>query len=256
MWMTLSLSALAAAGAVVAGLSWYGRRSANWGATASEVAAQLSGDEWLEDPPPARVRMTRAAWVEASPETLWPWVAQMGRGAGWYSYDRIDNGGRASASHIVGWIPAPRLGDATPIGYLRRHEPGRELAWWLPRVRFLGSEFRGVTLYRVTGAGARSRLVVRIQADVRGLLGRPACWLFRAVDGFMARRQLAGIVQRAERFGARRRDPEHPETGARDQFQLYQAIYASGEEAGVPGKEGAAGCRRAAIADGVIKRSA
>lgn len=259
MWMTLVAAALAAGAAVVAGLHWYGRRSACWGATGEEVAARMSGDDWLAgdtsgpDRWPARVRMTRAAWVDAPPEDLWPWVAQMGRGAGWYSYDRIDNGGRPSARHIVSWIPQPRLGDACPIGYLRRLEPGRELVWWLPAVRFLGSEFRGVTLYRVSGAGGGSRLVVRIQAEAHGLLARPACWLFRVVDGFMARRQLVGMVERAERFGARRRDPDHPETGARDQYQLYQAIYASGEEAGVPGKEGAAGSRRAAIADGVLE---
>ncbi len=260
LWMTLLPAALAACAAAFAVLTWYGRRSANWGATDEEVAAEMSGDEWLpgepvgvEDRPAARVRMTRGAWVNAPAEDLWPWVAQMGRGAGWYSYDRIDNGGRPSARHIVSWIPEPRLGDAIPIGYLRRLEPGREMVWWLPAVRFLGSEFRGVTLYRVSGAGVRSRLVMRIQADARGPLARAGCWLFRAVDGFMARRQLAGMVARAERFGARRRDPDHRETGARDQYQLYQAIYASGEEAGVPGKEGAAGCRRAAIADGIIE---
>lgn len=250
---TKLLLALAAAATAVAGLSWYGRRSATWGATREEVEARMTGDEWLEEGPAARVRMTRAAWVEASPEELWPWIAQMGRGAGWYSYDWIDNGGRPSARHIVSWIPRPELGDATPIGYLRHLEPGREMVWWLARVRFLGSEFRGVTVYRSSGAGDRSRLVVRIQAAARGLLARPALWLFRAIDGFMARRQLVGMKERAERCGARRRDPRRPETGARDQYQLFQAIYASGDSSGVRGKEGAAGCRRAAIADGVIR---
>lgn len=199
-----------------------------------------------------RVRMTRAVWVEAPREQDWPWLAQMGRGAGWYSYDRLDNGGRPSARHLVSWIPEPRLGDAAPIGYLRHLVPGRELAWWIEGVRSFGAFFRGVMSYRVTGEGPRSRLLVRIQADARGLLARPATWLLLLIDTLMARRQILGIKERAERCGTRREDPACPETGARDQFQLYHAIYANGEEGGVPGREDAPRWRRAAIRDGVI----
>ncbi len=238
--------------AIVLALAWLVRRGGRWGATPEEIAAPMTGDRWLEGGPPARVRMTRAVWVEAPAAKVWPWVAQMGRGAGWYSYDRLDNGGRASARHLVSWIPAPRLGDAAAVGYLRHLEPGRELAWWLRGGRFFGAYLRGVMLYRVTGEGERSRLVARMQADGRGLLARPACWLYWIVDSLMARRQLLGIKQRAERHGTRAEDPKRPETGARDQFQLYHAIYASGDEAGVPGREQARVWRRAAIEDGVI----
>ncbi len=258
--MGISMMAVAIIGAAVVAiflaLSAYARSSDTWGATADEVAASLTGDEWLEGGPAVRARMTRVIAIEAPPEVVWPWIAQMGRGAGWYSYDRLDNGGRTSARHIVNWIPEPRLGDATPIGYLRHIDPGREVVWWLKSVRFLGSRFRAVMLYRVIGDGGRSRLLVRVQMEARGLVARPACWLVRILDGFMMRRQLAEIRQRAESHGDRRSDPERPETGARDQFQLYQAIYASGEEAGVRGKEGAAACRRQAIEDGVIEPAA
>ncbi|MHC4550445.1 MAG: hypothetical protein ACYTEZ_16895 [Planctomycetota bacterium] len=234
-------------------LGWYVRRGACWGATPEECARPLAGDAWVEGGPRVRVRMTRAVWVQAPAAQVWPWLAQLGRGAGWYSYDRLDNGGRLSARHLVSWIPPPRLGDAGPIGYLRHLAPGRELAWWLKGGRSFGAWMRGVMLYRVTDEGARSRLVARFQADARGLLARPACWGFRVVDTIMARRQLRNLKERVERYGTRREDPEHPETGARDQFQLYHAIYASGEEVGVPGKEQAAIWRRAALADGVIE---
>ena len=252
MWLIVSAIALAGLLAVVLLLSWYGRRSESWGASAEEVEAQMTGDEWLEPGPGARVRMTRATSVDATAERLWPWIAQIGRGAGWCSYDRLDNGGRASARHIVGWIPAPRVGDSAAIGYLRHVEPGRELVWWLPGIRFLGARFRGVTLYRLVPEGDRCRLVVRIQADAHGLAGRFACWLFRVIDGFMARRQLVEIRRRAESYGDRATDPGSPETGARDQYQLYQVIFASGETAGVRGKESAARWRRVAIEDGVV----
>ena len=71
----------------------------------------------------------------------------------------------------------------------------------------------------------------------------------------MARKQLLGIKQRVERYGIRNADPECLETGARDQFQLFHAIYASGEEVGVPGREDAAKWRRAAMDDGVIHQT-
>jgi len=236
-------------------LTWLGRWGARWGATPEELGMTLPGDEWLAGGPRVHLRMTRAAWIDAPAEQVWPWLAQLGRGAGWYSYDRLDNGGRASARHIVSWIATPRLGDALPIGYLRHLAPGRELAWWLGGGRFFGAYLRGVMLYRVTGEGTRARLVVRIQSDARGLLARPATWLFRIIDTIMARRQILGIRERVERYGTRPEDPARPESGARDQFQLYHAIYASGEEVGVPGKEDALRWRRAAIEDGVIARS-
>ncbi|MBT8496296.1 MAG: SRPBCC family protein [Deltaproteobacteria bacterium] len=245
--------ALAAVTALVLGLSRFATLSENWGATAEEVAATLPGDEWLDDGPPVRVRMTRAVQIEVPAEQVWPWIAQMGRGAGWYSYDRLDNGGRDSARHIVTWVPEPRPGDATTIGYLRHLEPGRELAWWIGGTRFLASRFRGVMLYRVTGDADRCRLLVRIQSDIAGPIARFAGWLFRSIDGFMARRQMVGIRQRAERYGDRSEDDERPETGARDQYQLYQVIYASGVQAGVPGRSDAVEWRRAAVADGVVE---
>ncbi len=252
MWTVATIVAIAVSLGGFLLLVWLGRWGERWGATPEEFATRMTGDAWLEGGPRARVRMTRATWVEAPVEQVWPWLAQMGRGAGWYSYDRLDNGGRASARHLVSWIPDARLGDAAAIGYLRHLEPGRELAWWLKGGRFFGAYLRGAMLYRVTGDGARSRLVVRIQADARGRLAALACWLFRIVDSIMARRQILGIKDRAERFGTRGEDREHPETGARDQFQLYQAIYASGVEVGVPGRGDASTWRRAAIDDGVI----
>ncbi len=45
--------------------------------------------------------VTHAITINAPPERVGPWLAQMGAGrAGWYSYDWIDNGGHPSASSI------------------------------------------------------------------------------------------------------------------------------------------------------------
>ena len=69
----------------------------------------------------------------------------------------------------------------------------------------------------------------------------------------MAIRQLVGIRGRVECFGDRVENPDVPETGARDQYQLYETIFASGEWAGKRGRELAGKWRQSAIEDGVIR---
>jgi hypothetical protein len=72
----------------------------------------LPGDRLVRAPVATR---TLSAWFPAGPDAVWPWLAQMGAGrAGWYGVDLIDNGGEASADHIV-----PEL---------QRIAPGDELA--------------------------------------------------------------------------------------------------------------------------------
>ena len=73
-------------------------RLVNWGATEEEVQGPFPGEDLI----PGGVRGgTTAVTIEAPPETVWPWLVQMGRGrAGWYSWDRVDNWGRKSAERI------------------------------------------------------------------------------------------------------------------------------------------------------------
>jgi hypothetical protein len=211
----------------------------------------MAGDEYLSEEPSGRrkVVFTRAVDIAEAPRRVWPWLSQLGRGAGFYSYDRLDNGGRISARHIVSWIPDPRLGDASAIGYLRHIEVGKELVWWMPGLRWLGSWVRMVVDVLLTPSGSGSRLVIRISGDAEG-------WssflilnvVFVLIDTIMARRQLVNIKARVERHG-RDAEPIDPETGARDQYQFYEALFASGEGAGVPGKESAAEWRKAALAE-------
>jgi len=228
------------------------RRGVRWGASVEERATQMPGDEYFAGGPPVYLAMTRAVSIAAPPETVWPWLAQLGRGAGFYSLDRLDNGGKTSARHVISWVPPPQPGDAAAIGYLRRVVPGRELTWWAPGASFLGAVSRLATDVSLRPEESGSRLVIRMSADAAGLTARPAMWVFMVIDSIMARRQLLGIKERAEKHGARGSAPERPETGARDQYQLYETIFASGEKAGVPGKEEAARWRRVAEEDGLI----
>ena len=64
---------------------WY----LHWGATESEAARQLPGDELVPHP---RVKYTRGITIEATPDRIWPWLVQMGQGkAGLYSYEQLEN---------------------------------------------------------------------------------------------------------------------------------------------------------------------
>jgi proline iminopeptidase len=87
-------------------------RLAAWGASEDETRASLPGDDVL---PVGVTTSTMATTIDASPAAVWPWLVQMGCGrAGWYSYDRLDNGSRPSAEQIVPEWQRVSLGDHVP----------------------------------------------------------------------------------------------------------------------------------------------
>lgn len=66
-----------------------GRRRLQWGTEGTEANDTLPGDEFVEHP---RWSYTLAVDVDASPEALWPWIAQVGQGrGGFYSYQTLEN---------------------------------------------------------------------------------------------------------------------------------------------------------------------
>lgn len=74
-------------------------RLLTWGATRDEATRTYPGDRLVPD---ADGCSTMAATLPGPPEEVWPWLVQMGTDrAGWYSWDRLDNGGRPSADRIV-----------------------------------------------------------------------------------------------------------------------------------------------------------
>jgi hypothetical protein len=93
----LCLAAACAASAVYA--VWVRPWLLTWGATHDETTSAFPGDELIPDPAHSS---TMAITLPAPPEKVWPWLAQMGYDrAGWYSWDRLDHGGKPSADHIV-----------------------------------------------------------------------------------------------------------------------------------------------------------
>lgn len=59
-----------------------------WGATEPEITAELPGDEHVATEAP---RTTRAVTIDASIESVWPWLAQIGEDrAGFYGYPLLE----------------------------------------------------------------------------------------------------------------------------------------------------------------------
>ncbi len=45
----------------------------NWGTTKEECQLRLPGDELVGDPV---IQVTEAAWIDAPPSAIWPWLLQ------------------------------------------------------------------------------------------------------------------------------------------------------------------------------------
>lgn len=174
-------------------------------ATPDEAARPLPGDGLVADEIGV---FTHAVTLPAPPEAVWPWLAQMGAGtrAGWYSYDRLDNGGKRSAWRVDPAAQRVAVGDLFPAlpgaqdaFIVVRVEPARSLVLGVPAGRE-GYVARW-TFALEPAARGRTRLLVRGSFAYTILhLPRPAMRvLARVVHFIMERKQLLGIRRRVER---------------------------------------------------------
>jgi hypothetical protein len=79
-----------------------------WGTRLGESQRRLPGDDVVPAP---NFLMTHALNIEAPPEAVWPWIAQMGRErTGYYCLDSLYNQGIPSVNFVRKDIPAPQAG--------------------------------------------------------------------------------------------------------------------------------------------------
>src|SRR5581483_6166954 len=193
-------------------------RMLRWGASDEEVRQPYPGADLI---PAGQRGATMAVTIDAPPSRVWPWLVQMGCDrAGWYSWDRLDNGGVPSAERIHPEWQDLAVGDrlaSTPSGRawfeVAALDPQRFLGLRAaidlrsgspfdtagPRPRFhldalWGFQLKqlpeGRTRLLVSGyASARPRLL-QVLADL--LFWEPAHWV-------MQTRQFANLKRRAER---------------------------------------------------------
>jgi hypothetical protein len=181
-----------------------------WGATDAEVTASMAGDDVV---PTAQFSATRAITVEAPPEQVWPWIAQLGyRRGGFYTYDLVDNAGEQSADRIIDEYQDLRVGDFIPMFHethglaIAYKVDSFEINDWMlwvhrPHADEQTDSTWSWRLGRLPEGG--TRLVTRMKQDYRWQTPRLALFnliLMEFGDFAMERRMLRGIKARAERI--------------------------------------------------------
>ena len=193
-------------------------RILRWGASDDELEQPYPGFEVI---PGGTRGATMAVTIDGPPSRVWPWLVQMGCDrAGWYSWDRLDNGGTPSAQHIHPEWQDIAMGSrlaSTPSAKtwfeVAAVDPGRFLGLRAPidlrtlrpfdtrgpRPRFYFDGLWGFQLKELPGG--RTRLVVSgygsarpwwLQKVADRLFWEPAHWI-------MQTRQFTNLKRRVER---------------------------------------------------------
>ena len=183
------------------GAPLFRRRHLRWGATDAEVDGPMPGDEIV---PKASFSATRALSIEAPPDSVWPWIVQLGFGrAGFYSYDIFDNAARPSADRILPEYQDPHVGDWVPMAAkvnettafkIKGFEPDSWMLWEKPNSTWAWK------LLPLDGGG--TRLVTRLKQYndwSSPAMAAVTVILFEFGDFAMMRRLLLGVKSRAER---------------------------------------------------------
>ena len=189
--------------------AWRRRTRIRWGTIGDEPVRALPGDGLIASP---RWSSTHAVAIRASPEQVWPWVAQLGQGrGGLYSYERLENllGCQIrNTDRIIDEFQDPQVGHE-----IRLHPKAPAIPIRIvDRVRalVLGGMVDGVSGYSwafvIEPVGHnRSRLLVRGRA-VSGpsLLSRLSFgpWLMEPIAFVMETKMLSTIAALAERSAA------------------------------------------------------
>ena len=177
------------------------RRHLRWGATDAEVDGDMPGDEIV---PQAGFCATRAVTIEAPPESVWPWLVQVGFGrAGFYSYDLLDNVGRPSADCILPDCQDIRVGDWVPMASKVNETTAFKVKAFAPAEWLLWEKPDSTWAWKLTLLqGGRTRLVTRLKQhyDWSSPGGVILTLILAEFGDFaMMRKMLLGIKVRAER---------------------------------------------------------
>ena len=186
---------------------WY----AKWGASPEERVRPLPGDEIVSRPV---LETTKAITIQAPPESVWPWIVQMGHGrAGLYSYEGLENLARCgmkNGDRIVPEWQDLKVGDHIPYG--PEGYPNPEVLQIDPcRSLIIGGvltpddpESTVTTLLMALEPRGRdaSRLILRERLSYKPSFANILIWrvLTEPISFWMGRKMLMGIRQHAEAY--------------------------------------------------------
>ena len=170
-----------------------------WGTRLGESQRRLPGDDLIPNP---NIQETHAVDIDAPPEAVWPWVAQMGRArTGWYTFDMLTNNGIPSATYLRHDLSAPRPGMQMDHGLkVMTVEENRLLivgGYDLPDR--LGTTLDLSLLYLLERkSDGSTRLLVRMRGYTYGILSAFSNLLLEVLVFALINSQLRGIKYRAE----------------------------------------------------------
>jgi hypothetical protein len=172
-----------------------------WGATPDEVTAAWPSDDLVPQP---TFDATRAITIHARPESIWPWLVQVGVGrGGWYSYDVLDNLGRPSAWQVLPEFQTLAPGDMVPMSP-DGSQGIRVLSIDAPRTMVWGTPDDTTWVWQlVPRPDGSTRLLTRVRARYRWTSPAIAfSALLEFGDIWMMRRMLLNVRERAEELEA------------------------------------------------------
>lgn len=175
----------------------------HWGTSREEPDRAMPGDDIVDAP---YLTTTRAVSIKAAPDSIWPWLVQMGNGrGGLYSYDFLDQAfgilSAPSSDKVLPEFQSLAAGDVIPLG----RGPDWPVAVLHPQQAMVLEPVPGRVSwsFALYPNGSTTRLVsrVRIRIYTRAVLWILAplidmCWFI------MERKMLQGIQQRAENLAS------------------------------------------------------
>ena len=200
-----------------------GRRRLRWGTIGMEATARFAGDELVPDP---KWSYTLGVTVDASPEDVWPWIAQIGQGrGGFYSYETLENTVGCQITNTTQILlehQHPEVGQpiylhptATPLR-VEVVDPPRALVLFGAPADVASEQGSGVSTWQFVvnrGEDDDSRLLTRGRYDhapdwkSRIAFGR---FPLEVVSFVMSRKMMLEIKRLAERDASTRKQPPRP----------------------------------------------
>lgn len=173
-----------------------------WGTRLGESQRLLPGDEFIPKP---NFQITAATNIDAPPEAVWPWLAQMGRDrTGYYGLDLLTNEAIPSVTFIRKDVAPPEVDMPMDGGYrIIALEPERQLLFggFSLQRQPLGviQDFTALYLLERRQDGS-TRLLVRQRGFSYGILRMPFNLVAEPVYFLFVAQQLDHLKQYAQRM--------------------------------------------------------
>ena len=189
-----------------------GRKRLRWGTVGTEATDPLPGDELIPTP---KWSYTLGVTIEASPERVWPWIAQIGQGrGGFYTYQTLENMAGCRIRNTTQILPDhqhPRVGEeiylhpTAPPMRVEIVDPPHALVLFGSPADIASEESWGISTWQfavVPSSDGGSRFLTRGRSDYSpGWITRLAFGRFpiEVITFVMSRKMMLEIKRLAER---------------------------------------------------------